>query len=186
VLAVEADEMASAEEEIARRIRLERGPGRLHYAAARIVNDELRRAARVGRLPEPGSAALVRSVRERLIRLGLEEPDLQEGAREALAALEACLADPQLQWIFSPAHTHIESPCPLTGLHEGRLTQLTLDRAFIDAQGERWVVRYDALDVETRAAAWLERVRSLARALGPQPCRAGIYDPLARALRELR
>ncbi len=162
-------------------------------AAARIVADQLRRSARTGRLPSSGSAALTRALRERLRRLGLEGEALKEGAQQAIAMLDACLSDPKLQWVFSPAHARIESPCRLSGLQQGRLTSVAIDRTFIDEAGVRWLIRFapnDAPNASGGAAAseiraWVERVVPLARALGAEPVRAALYEPAGPSWREL-
>jgi hypothetical protein len=156
-------------------------------AAARIVSDQLRRSARTGRLPPSGSAALARALRERLGRLGLEGEVLKEGTQQAIAMLEGCLSDPKLHWVFSPAHAHIESPCRLSGLQEGRIASMTVDRTFIDGSGVRWLIRFapDGVAAASPERAWVERVVPLARALGPEPVRAALYDPAGPGWREL-
>ncbi|HYK26281.1 MAG TPA: 3'-5' exonuclease, partial [Steroidobacteraceae bacterium] len=155
-------------------------------AAARIVSDQLRRSARTGRLPPPGSAALALALGERLRRLGLAGDELEEGTQRALAMFDRCLKDSRLQWIFSPAHARIESPCQLSGLEEGRLTSATVDRTFVDQEGVRWLIRFasDAVPGESHHA-WVERVVPLARALGPEPVRAALYDPSGPDFRRL-
>ncbi|HEY2590763.1 MAG TPA: 3'-5' exonuclease, partial [Steroidobacteraceae bacterium] len=156
-------------------------------AAARIVCDQLRRSARTGRLPPSGSAPLARALRERLGRLGLEGEALKEGAQRAIAMLEGCLSDPKLHWVFSPAHARIESPCRLSGLQEGRLASMTVDRTFIDGAGVRWLIRFapDGAAAAALERAWVERVVPLALALGPEPVRAALYDPAGPGWREL-
>ncbi|MGH8221304.1 MAG: UvrD-helicase domain-containing protein [Steroidobacteraceae bacterium] len=156
---------------------------RLARAAARIVCDQLRRCARIGRLPASGTAALERALRERLNRLGLEGEELEEGTRRASEMFEAALADSRLQWIFSPRHSRIESPCRLSGPSGRRLISVMLDRTFVDESGVRWLIRF-APD-EAIEHGWVERVVPLARALGPEPVRAGLYDPAGQQWRSL-
>ena len=146
------------------------------HACARIVADQLRRCARSGQLPSAGSAALVRALRERLRRFGLEGEGLAEDTDRAVAMFARCLGDPQLQWIFSPQHARIESPCRLSGCIEGRLVSVTLDRTFIDAAGLRWLIRFLPDRASEGEDGWIERVVPLARALGPEPVRAAAYD----------
>lgn len=192
-IAVELDEPAPVGEEPGRLARLEPGMQTAH-AVARIVCGQLRRCARIGRLPPPGSAALARALRERSSRLGLVGEALEEAVRQALVMFDACLADPTLQWIFSPRHASIESPCRLSGVHEGRLAAVTVDRTFVDDAGVRWLICFDAIYREGEGAHRLtseperrrfERMLLLARALEPEPVRAGLYDPRVPELREI-
>lgn len=154
----------------------EPSPTRLARACARIVADQLRRSARIGLLPRAQSPSLARLLRERLRRLGLEGEMLDEGAARAIAMLDGCLRDPKLQWIFSPVHVHVESPCRLSGRLAGRLVSTTLDRTFIDPAGVRWLIRFVPDRSPQPEHDWLERVVPLARALGQEPVRAVLYD----------
>jgi len=160
-------------------------------AAIRVVCDQLRRCSREGRLPASPSGAAARMLRDRLMRLGLADEELEQGARRAAAMFEACIADPTLQWIFSAAHERAESPCRLAGLHADRLTSLTLDRTFVDAAGVRWIIQFGSTSHEASHGGsseadrtWAETARFLARALGAEPVRAALYDPAKRELRE--
>jgi ATP-dependent exoDNAse (exonuclease V) beta subunit len=72
-----------------------------------------------------------------------------------------------------------------------------IDRTFVDAQGTRWIVDFKTspheggnreafLDEEAkRYTAQLQRYAHLARSLGPEPVRAGLYFPLLSAWREV-
>jgi ATP-dependent helicase/nuclease subunit A len=151
-------------------------------AAARVVCDQLRRSARHGRLPQRGTDALARALEGRLARLGLTEADRSAALREAIALLDACLADRELQWMFSSRHIRAEGPLRLSGLHEGRLVSASIDRTFVDEEGVRWLVNFEVAGSDAQA---ILRGLALARSLGPEPVRGGLYDPAARAFREL-
>ena len=157
---------------------------RMAHPAERVVCDQLRRFARAGELPAPGSTALLRPLRERLVRLGLEGAPLEAEAAHAVAMLEACLAEPQLRWIFAASHQSVESPLALSGLCDGGLASLTIDRAFTDAAGVRWLVSFevDHEGAEERRERRLARTARLAEQLEPLPTRAALYFPAARAL----
>ncbi|MGH8261702.1 MAG: 3'-5' exonuclease, partial [Steroidobacteraceae bacterium] len=164
---------------------------RIAHEAERVVCDQLRRCARTGRLPQPGSAALARALTERLSRRGLEAERLDDGTRRAQALFDACLADPKLQWIFSSRHVSVESPFRLSGLHDGRSVHVTVDRAFTDEAGVRWLVNFAVVgppecSASASARVQLDRSLTLARALDGEPVRAGVYDPAAREFSDTR
>jgi ATP-dependent exoDNAse (exonuclease V) beta subunit len=72
-----------------------------------------------------------------------------------------------------------------------------IDRCFVDEAGTRWVIdyktsRHEGAGVEAFLDAEVERYRpqlygyvALARTLGPQAVRAGLYFPLLGAFREV-
>jgi hypothetical protein len=74
--------------------------------------------------------------------------------------------------------------------------RVVFDRSFIDAAGVRWVIDYktsqhlgsgveEFLDREVlRYTPQLQRYARLAKKLGPEPVRLGLYFPLMRAWRE--
>ncbi|MGH8148545.1 MAG: UvrD-helicase domain-containing protein [Steroidobacteraceae bacterium] len=153
------------------------------HPAEQVVCDQLKRSARQGRLPPPGSST--HSLRERLVRLGVSDAELAELVREAAALLEACLTDSRLQWMFSPSHSSPESPLALTGLQEGRLVSAVIDRTFIEG-GTRWLIefRVAAAVHEAGLDAALDQGLALARTLFAQPVRAGLYVPATREFLE--
>lgn len=147
--------------------------------------------------PPPGPAA----PRERrraphLERLpsGWRAPDL--GAPLAPAALHVAGYDPDALGV-TEGHTQ-GSGLKLTGLHEGELVSVHIDRTFIDASGVRWIVDVcnavpgagqsaDAFiaDEAARRHAWALRSAALVRLLGPEPVRAACYFTALDRLWEL-
>jgi len=133
----------------------------------------------------------------RLRALGVEGEAAQEGAERALAALRATLTDGRGRWLFDPQHRDAHSELELTGVRAGHIVNAIIDRTFVDAQGSRWVVDFktspheggnlDAfLDEEARRyEGQLRRYAHLARELGAEPVRAGLYYPLLSAWREV-
>jgi ATP-dependent exoDNAse (exonuclease V) beta subunit len=163
-----------------------------------VVHAELERCARLGTLSEAAGAAdaadgagLSRIARA-LTVAGIEARELPAAEERVLRALRATLADPLGRDILRPrpgAHSELA----LTGLYEGRLTSIVVDRCFVDEQGVRWVVdfktsehegsdlsRFVASEVE-RYLPQLRRYARLAAALGPEPVRAALYFPLLGA-----
>ncbi len=114
-----------------------------------------------------------------------------------LAALRATLADPRGRWILCSAHREAASERALSGLAEGRLRSIVIDRSFIDAEGVRWVIDFktsvhegagleEFLDSEVqRYRGQLAAYAALARGLGAQPVRAGLYFPLLGVFRPM-
>jgi ATP-dependent helicase/nuclease subunit A len=144
------------------------------HAAVDAVSDQLRRLARQGRAPD--GARTAQAMRERLARLGLVAQELEPSAQQADALLAACLADPRLQWILSSAHAQAEGSLALTGLHEGRLASVVIDRTFID-EGIRWLIDL-RVEAPTRGIEGALDLRiALGRGLGSEPVRAGFYFP---------
>jgi ATP-dependent exoDNAse (exonuclease V) beta subunit len=84
----------------------------------------------------------------------------------------------------------------VSGQWRGAVTRVVFDRSFIDESGVRWIIDYktshhaggaldEFLDREVeRYRAQLARYADLAKMLGPQPVRVGLYFPLLRAWRE--
>ena len=162
-----------------------------------IVHAWLARAADSGELL---TAAQIGAQRERLEgelrRQGVAAAERPEAARIIAAALQRTFADERGRWILA-RHREAYSELPLTGLSEGRLRSVVIDRCFVDDDGTRWVIDYktsrheggglDAfLEQEMqRYAAQLSVYAGLARALGPEPVRVALYFPLLGVMREL-
>jgi ATP-dependent helicase/nuclease subunit A len=133
----------------------------------------------------------------RLQALGIETARAKEGADFALKALNATLADARGRWLFDPGHTEARSELALSGVRGTQVINAVIDRTFVSADGTRWVVDFktsphEGGDVETfldeevkRYSAQLTRYAQLARRLGSQPVRAGLYYPLLAAWREV-
>jgi ATP-dependent exoDNAse (exonuclease V) beta subunit len=168
-----------------------------HHCVARIVKERLCRFSRQGSLPDAKRRqSLERELNERLARVGLTEADLTSCVTHAAEILSACFADRRLQWMFAATHQQVASPLQLTGMHEGRLTSVSIDRSFVDAAGTRWVIDFsmeapsgeplaEFLTQElARRRSQLAKYVSLARHLGPEPVRAAIYFPMVQTLAE--
>ena len=163
-----------------------------------LVHEWLARLARSGALPEPARLGAQRdALLAQLARQGVPAPERAAAADSVLRALVATLEDPRGRWLLSATHREAHAELSLTGLSEGSLRTLRIDRSFIDESGTRWVIDFKTsrheggaveafLDAELeRYAAQLRAYVSLARSLGPEPVRAALYFPLLRALREL-
>jgi ATP-dependent exoDNAse (exonuclease V) beta subunit len=132
-----------------------------------------------------------------LQRLGVPERDIERATRTVKEAVMRTIEDERGKWIFSSAHRDARSELALTGLADGRLTNVIIDRTFVDASGTRWVIdfktsRHEGSDLEgflrdelDRYRGQLERNVALARGLGPEPVKAALYFPLMSRFREL-
>ena len=135
--------------------------------------------------------------RHHLRRHGVPDRDLEQATAVVVEALTNTIGDERGRWILSREHPEAHSELTLTGIANGRLTDAVIDRSFVDRDGTRWVIdfktsRHEGGGLEAFLKRELERYRAqletyvaLARGLGPNPVRAGLYFPLIGAFREL-
>ena len=126
---------------------------------------------------------------------GVPAERLENAAARVVAALIAVQQDPRGRWILQKAREEVREHA-LSGLLHGEVAHVVIDRSFIDEAGVRWVIDYktsqhlggevdEFLDREVeRYRPQLQRYATLARRLGPQPVKLGLYFPLMRAWRE--
>jgi len=136
--------------------------------------------------------------RHQLLRHGVPERDLARATDVVVEALTRTVEDERGRWIFAPEHREARSELALTGLAAGRLTGVVIDRSFVDSAGTRWVIdfktsRHEGGGLETFLEQEMDRYRpqletyvALARGLGPNCVRAGLYFPLLGVFRELK
>jgi len=136
--------------------------------------------------------------REQLRRHGVPERDLARAAADVVEALTRTVEDERGRWILSREHAQAGSELALTGMTDGRLTNVVIDRSFVDADGTRWVIDFKTSPHEggrledflqsqlERYRGQLEKYAALARGLGPEPVRAALYFPLLGVFRELQ
>jgi ATP-dependent helicase/nuclease subunit A len=162
-----------------------------------VVHEALERFGS-GALPSSADLELMRArLESRLQALGVEARQATAGAERALTALRATLEDERGRWLFDATHSEAESELALSGVRGSQIVNVVIDRTFVAADGVRWVVDFKTspheggdlsafLDSEAvRYSAQLTRYAYLARQLGPQPVRAGLYFPLLAAWREV-
>ncbi len=118
-------------------------------------------------------------------------------AADTAARLAVVIRDPKAQWLLSSRHSETHCELRLTGVLDGQIRNVVIDRSFIDEQGQRWVIDYKTSshsggDLPGFLAEERERYRSqlelymrLARGLGPQPVRAALYFPWLGELLEV-
>jgi ATP-dependent helicase/nuclease subunit A len=136
------------------------------------------------------------SIKAALARLGVCRDELEQAVERVHAALSRSLADERGRWILSAAHREARNEYPLTGVLEGHVVNVVIDRTFVDDQGIRWIIDYKTgshegggLDEflnreQERYRDQLERYAALMRAKESRPVRMGLYFPLLGAWRE--
>jgi ATP-dependent exoDNAse (exonuclease V) beta subunit len=131
---------------------------------------------------------------------GVPADRLPGAASRVVDALVAVHRDPRGRWILQKAREDVRE-FALSGHLQGagrpgEVARAVFDRSFVDDQGVRWVIDYktsqhigggleEFLDREVeRYRPQLQRYAALAKRLGPEPVRLGLYFPLMRAWRE--
>jgi ATP-dependent helicase/nuclease subunit A len=163
-----------------------------------VVHAALESYATVDELP---SKAAIESQLDfyvyQLRRHGVPEGDLVRAASTIVEALTRTVSNDRGRWIFAATHREAQSEWAITGIAGGRLTNVVIDRSFIDRDGTRWVIDFKTsrhegggLDVfleqeMSRYRAQLDTYVALARGMGTAPVRAGLYFPLLGVFREL-
>jgi hypothetical protein len=164
-----------------------------------VVHGALQSFAAADELP---SRAVLESraalYREQLRRHGVPDADLGQAQADVVEALSRTVEDARGRWILSREHDQAGSELALTGMADGRLTNVVIDRSFVDADAIRWVIDFktspheggrleDFINRELeRYRGQLEKYAALARGLGPQPVRAALYFPLLGVFREFQ
>jgi ATP-dependent helicase/nuclease subunit A len=127
---------------------------------------------------------------------GVPQDRLSQATARVLEALLGVHRDPRGRWILERRLREDLREHALSGYGQGEFARVVFDRSFIDEAGVRWVIDYKTsqhlggglelfLDREVeRYRGQLERYGRLARRMGPQPVRLGLYFPLMRAWRE--
>jgi ATP-dependent helicase/nuclease subunit A len=130
-----------------------------------------------------------------LANLGVAPSDLGEAAQQVETGLLRTLRDPKGRWILG-AHAGAESEMQITGLIDGKLYEIVIDRTFVDESGVRWIIDYKTsvhqggdleafLDTEKeRYREQLERYTRLMVQRDDRPIRLGLYFPLLGEWRE--
>jgi ATP-dependent exoDNAse (exonuclease V) beta subunit len=141
--------------------------------------------------------ALQPAFQRELKRLGVPEAEMQPAVERVATALAASLSDTRGCWLLQ-AHEDARAELRLTGIVEGEVVDVIIDRTFVDEHGVRWIVDFktsvhegadrDAfLDNErVRYAAQLQRYGALMRMAEAREICLGLYFPLLGGWREWR
>jgi ATP-dependent exoDNAse (exonuclease V) beta subunit len=160
-----------------------------------LVHAELQ-AMDLTSLDEAATVARHGHYRRWLALHGVPQDRLQQASSRVVEALLGVHRDPRGRWILKSGYRSDLREHALSGHAGGELVRVVFDRSFIDDAGVRWVIDYktsqhlgggleEFLDREVeRYRPQLQRYGLLARRLGPEPVRLGLYFPLMRAWRE--
>ncbi len=151
-------------------------------------------AARRGGLNPETLAGLRPAIRPLLVRAGVEGGAIDRASERVLAVLEAALRDPAGRWALSAEHGEAVNEFAVTVAEGGRLRHLVIDRAFVTADGVRWIVDYKTGSHEggdraafvrsevERYAPQLRAYRAAFACLEERPTQTALYFPLLSLL----
>jgi ATP-dependent helicase/nuclease subunit A len=139
------------------------------------------------------------NVRDRLTGRWMRELGIGESQREDIAArvaeaLDGILGDEKGRWVLT-GEGHAE--LALTGVYEGSLETVVLDRVRVDENGDHWIVDYKTstheggnlegfLEAEvTRYTPQLRKYAAIYRAFAAVEPRCALYFPLLQRLVEI-
>jgi ATP-dependent helicase/nuclease subunit A len=130
-----------------------------------------------------------------LLRAGVGPEALDDAVLRVAAALENTLSDARGRWILGD---HMVRACEyaLTGIVDGAVVSVVIDRTFVDESGTRWIIDYksgvhgggsvdDFLDREkNRYQTRMHQYARLMAARETRPVRLGLYFPQMAGWRE--
>ncbi len=131
-----------------------------------------------------------------LAELGVPAAQRTQAVMRVERALQQTLADTRGHWLLGAAHAEARCELALSGVLDGDIVNVVLDRTFVDDNGTRWIVDYktsahegggldEFLDREQeRYRFQLERYARLMTQLDSRPIRLGLYFPLLGGWRE--
>jgi len=136
--------------------------------------------------------------RNRLSRHGVCGEELDRAVRNVEEILLSTRNDPNAQWIFSDAHKDVKTEWPLTGVSNGQVRHIVLDRVFTDQDGERWIIDFksgsheSARDLQQflnnerqRYAATMNSYAEIVANLEQRAVRTALYYPSIRQFVEI-
>jgi len=163
-----------------------------------IVHDYL---CRFSRLDDVALATIdikthKRDIAHALREFGVQQHDIDKVTQRVVTALQNTLEDKTGRWLLSDKHLDAHSEYALTGIIDGNVTNIIIDRTFVDSDDVRWIVdyktsRHEGADVEgfidnekLRYQSQLEKYASLIAHIDDRPVKKALYFPLLKRLVE--
>lgn len=127
---------------------------------------------------------------------GVKDSELDWAAGLITQAIMNMLNDKKGQWILSSEHKDAQNEYALTGVFENKITNIIIDRTFVDEQDTRWIIdyktsRHEEDDKESfldqqqeRYQPQLEKYAEIMRGIEDKPIKLGLYFPLLNGWRE--
>lgn len=169
--------------------------GQTARAIGTIVHRELQQRAWCGTAVAASDATLDHAAA--LAELGVPRNERPAAGRRIADAVQRTLSDERGRWLLLARQREASSERRLTGVVDGQVVNVIIDRMLVDEEGTRWVIDFKTssheggevqgfIDSEAmRYAPQLRRYAGLAGALGPEPVRCALYFPLLGVFREL-
>jgi ATP-dependent helicase/nuclease subunit A len=135
-------------------------------------------------------------VSRQLRQLGVHGESRSGATDRVLLALQQVLDDPQGVF-FLTNHSEARSEWALSGLVDGELINITIDRTFVDGEGVRWIIDWKTsshggggleqfLDEEVaRYTPQLQRYGEVLQQMESRPQKRVLYFPLHQLMREV-
>ncbi len=137
------------------------------------------------------------AIARQLQHLGVGSAQLERATRRVIQSLQACVDDPQGRWVLSAEHQEQSAELAVASVETSGFKTLRVDRSFVTADGERWIIdyktgRHEGQDIEVFLASESDRYRAqlreyrnaLAR-MDSRPIRTALYFPLLQRLHEV-
>lgn len=170
--------------------------GELARTVGVVVHRELERLASLDALPDVGLVVQAGKRYAAALRAeGLENAQIDVGVARVIEAVQKTLTDERGRWVLGH-HQEARVEWALTGVYEGVIASVVIDRCFVDA-GVRWVIDYKTSTHEgaglkefllaqaERYTPQLRRYVAFARQFGVEPVRGALYFPLLGHFQEI-
>jgi ATP-dependent exoDNAse (exonuclease V) beta subunit len=170
--------------------------GPLARAAGTVMHAEFERLATMGPGAMQDPASRLETCAARLREQGIAPDQARQTAQSIVRQLGVLAGDARAQWLVDSRHLDAHSELRLSGMVDGQLRNVVIDRSFVDEDGTRWIIDYKTsmhagggmeeflVREMLRYAPQLRLYVAMAKQLGPEPVRAALYFPWLREFRE--
>ncbi len=134
--------------------------------------------------------------RKALLGCGVSENQLERCLTQLEDVARHVGEDPRGRWLFDPGHRDVRSEYALSGVVNGSVRHVRIDRTFIDCRGVRWIVDFKSSShhggridefIDREVGRYRPQLESYARMVGAmedRETRLGLYFPLLKRWRE--